>query len=272
MLKRFLFLTILFCWGPVCGSAAADELLRVTFLDAGYADAILIESPGGRKILLDGGDVEKPDLVFEFLKGQAFDALDLVIISHPHKNHFGALFRVLEEVRIGEIVWNGGPQQEAPFEDLMNRIREKKIPVRVLKAGDRLNVGPLRFDVFHPGKTMEDNINANSLVLKLIYEDVALLFTTDITPGVQDSLIRKFGKKLAADLVQIPHHGGPLTQTFIEFFKPQFFALSTGPNEWMLPIERQVAALQAEVFRTDRHGRLIFESDGRKIWRTEDPQ
>lgn len=267
MLKRFFVLPILFLLAPVCGSAAVDELLKVTFLDAGYADAILIEPPGGRKILLDGGDVKKPDLVFEFLKSREIDTLDLVIISHPHKNHFGALFRVLEEVRIREIVWNGGPKQEPPFEDLMDRIREKKIPVRTLKAGDRLSAGSLRFDIFHPGETLEDNINANSLVLKLIYENVSLLFTTDITPGVQDNLIRKFGKELAADLVQIPHHGGPLTQTFIEFFKPQFFALSTGPNEWMLPLERQVAALQGEVFRTDRHGNLIFESDGKKIWR-----
>ncbi len=265
MLRRlsalFFFLLLL-----PCQASAEEASLEITFLNSGYADAIFISAPG-KNILLDSGDVTKPALVAEFLKTKGVTSLDLVILSHPHKNHFGALFQVLEEIKIKEIVWNGDKNQEEPFSKLLEKIREKKIPLRAVKADDRLTLSEtLSFTVFHPDGEMSENINHNALVLKMDYGKTAALFTTDVGIAGQNKLIQKYGEKLSASLVQIPHHGGPISDEFIAFFKPEFFALSTGPNDWLLPHEEDVALLRAPVYRTDKHGNLIFQSDGEKIW------
>lgn len=247
---------------------AEKPALEMTMLDTGYADAFLVKSPDGKNILLDSGDVKKPDLVVDFLKQKNVSRLDLVIISHPHKNHFGALFRVLDEIQIKEIAWNGDSRQEDPFPELLEKISGKKIPVRVLKAGDRLDISKdLNFLAFHPSGEMTDNINNNALVLKMTFGKKSALFTTDIGYGIQNDLIKKYGRKLKADVVQIPHHGGPISEKFIDFFKPEFFILSTGPNEWGLPREDQVSKLKSPVLRTDRNGTIVFRSDGNKIWK-----
>ena len=247
---------------------ASQDNVEITFLDTGYADAILINAPGGRNVLLDGGDVKKPELVAEFLKTKKTGSLEMIILSHPHKNHFGALFRVLDEINIREIVWNGEPNQEEPFPDFLKKIKEKNIPLRVVRAGEILKITEnLTFTVFHPSGEFHSNINNNSLVLKMEHGKTSVLFTTDIGTLVQDDLIEKFGENLTADLVQIPHHGGPISQKFTDFFKPDFFALSTGPNEWDLNFESHIAKLQSPVIRTDKMGNLVFYSDGKKIRR-----
>lgn len=247
--------------------SAEPALLEITVLDTGYADAILIQSPEGQNVLLDSGDVTKPDLVADFLKSKKIDRLDLVIISHPHKNHFGALFRVLDEVAIKEIVWNGEPKPEEPFSDLLKKIQEKKIPLRIVVAGDRLELSKnFVFDVLSPFKKMTDNLNDNALVLKMSFHKASALFTTDIGYGVQNALIKKYKKKLVSDIVQVPHHGGPISENFVKFFKADFFILSTGPSDWPAPREAEIAKLKGQVLRTDKDGTLFFQSDGNKIW------
>ncbi len=262
----FLFLILTTVFSGVSFAAPAE--LEITALDTGYADCFLVQSPDGKNILLDSGDTEKPDLVADFLKQKGITNLDLIILSHPHKNHFGAMFRVLKETQVREIVWNGDTHQEDPFASLLALIEEKKIPLRALKAGDKLKIsGDLEFTVFHPDGDMTENINNNALVLRMAYGKTSVLFTTDVGYGVQDALIKEYGKKLTSDIVQVPHHGGPVSEKFTKFFKPVFFVLSTGPNEWGQPREDQMAKLQSPVLRTDKDGNIVFRSDGKKIQR-----
>lgn len=263
---NFFILSLLFVF--TSRSFAAPAELEITALDTGYADCFVIQSPDGKNILLDSGDTEKPDLPADFLKQKGISRLDLIILSHPHKNHFGAMFRVLKEIEVREIVWNGDTHQEDPFSSLLALIKEKKIPLRALKAGDKLKIsGDLEFTVFHPAGDMTENINNNALVLRMVYGKTSALFTTDVGYGVQNDLIKKYGKKLVSDIVQVPHHGGPVSEKFIKFFKPDFFVLSTGPNEWGQPREDQMTRLQSPVLRTDKDGNIIFRSDGKKIQR-----
>lgn len=266
MIRFFSFLLMFAALFPSNAFSSESGSLEITFLNAGYADAAVIRSPEGRTVLLDSGDVEKPALVADFLREKGIKELDLVIISHPHKNHFGALFQVLDEVKVREIVWNGDTHQEEPFQNLLNKIQKQKILLRTVRAGDCLDISPaLHFKVFHPADEMTVNINNNALVLKMIYGKASVLFMTDVGVGVQERLIKKSGKKLSSTIVQIPHHGGPLSEKFIKFFKPDFFVLSTGPNEWGLPREEQIAKLKAPVLRTDRDGNLVFQSDGKRF-------
>lgn len=269
MLKRFWVFFFVFSALHVSPAFCAEPaFLEITVLNSGYADAILIQSPESRNVLLDSGDVTKPDLVADFLKAKQITELDLVIISHPHKNHFGALFRVLDDVKIKEIIWNGEPNPEEPFSSLLKKIEEKKIPLRIAVAGDRLEVTKdLTFDVLSPFQKMTDNLNDNALVLKMSFHTISVLFTTDIGYAVQNNLIKKYKKKLVSDIVQIPHHGGPISEKFVDFFKAKFFILSTGPSEWAGPRETEIAKLKGEVLRTDKDGDLVFLSDGTKIWR-----
>ncbi len=263
MLRCFVFLFLILLPLP---SAHAEDL-EITFLNAGYADAVLIRVPDGRHILFDAGDVGAPDLVADFLKSRGVKRLEFLILSHPNKNHFGAMFRVVEEVEIGGILWNGETDQEEPFADLLKKIEQKKLTMRVMREGSLLEFGGVSISVLHPTTKLGSNVNDNSLALQLKHGDVRILLTGDIGYGVQNRLIKKYGKKLRSELVQIPHHGGPISEKFIDFFKPDFFVLSTGPNEWGQPREAEVAKLKSPVLRTDRHGTLAFRSDGKKISR-----
>lgn len=253
--------------------------LRAHFIDVGYADAILLEfpPPTGRGLpadattmLVDAGDAshsssrrEPTGRLMFYLKANQIREIDTVIITHPHQNHFGGLRKIAGRIPIGRVFHNGDPNAEEGYATLLMYLGRKHIPVEVLRYGQEIRylTDSVTVEVLNP-PDLNDSPNNNALALWIKHGRVSLLLLADIGPSRQDVLLQAFPDIRQADCVQVPHHGGPLSDAFIEAFQGKTFIVSTGPNRWGLPHEDQLKKLNGTVYRTDRHGTIIVESDG----------
>jgi beta-lactamase superfamily II metal-dependent hydrolase len=252
--------------GPINPAFTENEKLRVHFLDVGYADAILVEFPDGTNLLIDAGDKGTQDKVIRYLKNRNITKIDTAIITHPHANHFGGFLSLVNQIPIQRLFINGDTQAEEGYPELLKTFETKKIPVAVLRRGERLEpkLSGISLEILNP-KTLGPDSNANSIALKLTYGKTSFLFLGDINEAVQKELAGLLGAQLHADCIQVPHHGVPVSETLAALFPAPFYVISTGPSRWGLPTLEEISRLKGKLFRTDEEGDIVFESNGKKI-------
>ncbi len=257
------FFILFVCFVP---SGASDApLLRVHFINVGYADAILVQFPDHSAALIDAGEAASATDIEDYLKSAGIKHVPIAVITHPHQNHFGGFISLIEEFRFGEFFINGGDHAEPGYTGLLALLKEKRIPIRTVKKGKNIQLpGGLQLKVLHPDKLVH-GVNGNALVTALTYEKVILLFTADIEEEQQKQLVKDNPWLKSARVVQVPHHGGPVSDPFARFFTDTVFVVSTGENKWGLPKDEDLLKLKGIVFRTDIQGAIIVETDGRDI-------
>jgi len=255
--------------------------LRVTFLDVGQGDAILVEVPNGPRLLIDGGpggggrfDVGER-VVAPFLWNHGIGHLDVVAATHADADHSGGLAAVLRGLRVGEIWengrWGGG------HEDTVAALGRSGAARRVLAAGQRIRLGEAAVAVLSP--PVDDlaapltGENDHSLVLRLDWRGIALLLTGDLTTRGEAWLLA--GRSpLAATVLKVGHHGsrGSTAAPFVEASQPRIAVVSVGArNPFRHPapeVLSRLAIAGARLYRTDRDGAVIVETDGRTLWVT----
>jgi competence protein ComEC len=258
-----------------------DDKLHVTFLDVGQGDAIFIETPGGAQILVDGGP-EGGTLLSELGRQMPFwdRTLDLVVLTHPDADHLTGLIAVLERYGVRAVVAGHAPHQT----DLLRTwetalVTAGATPIQG-QAGTRLELSDdITLDILHPvpnpGTAYEDETSAgttndNSVVVRLVYRDVAFLLPGDVEAEVEQQLVRS-GAYLHSTVLKVPHHGSKTSsaQAFLEAVRPQVAVISVGAdNDFGHPARDVLQRLRGtpHLYRTDRDGRVTVSSDGHKLW------
>jgi competence protein ComEC len=126
-------------------ASAADlgskELLLVYFLDVGQGDSILIQF-AGKNVLIDGGEEDMGLKVVSYLKDHGVSSLDLVVATHPHSDHIGGLITVLNAIPVKQILDSGQAYSTRTYEDFLNIIDQKNIPIKAAKRGQVINIDP----------------------------------------------------------------------------------------------------------------------------------
>lgn len=199
-------------------SPPAPEHPTLTFIDVGQGDSTLIELPNGRRIVVDGGGVASgsyrslrnegtfrigEDIVSTHLFSRGLRRLDTVVLTHAHHDHMDGLFDLIQNFGIGE-VWLGPNPRVPRFEELLEEIDRRRIPIRWIAAGDIL--GP--FYVHHPprdhpvGSTAH---NDDSVVLMLETRGTRVLLPGDLETNLQ-------GLPEGVDVLKVPHHGSRNTR------------------------------------------------------------
>lgn len=216
------------------------EDLRMYFIDVGQGDSTLIITPNNKTILIDGGgsnfyDVGKNTLV-PYLLDRKVNKLDLVIISHFDQDHVGGILSVLKELKVEKIIIGKQGEVSEQYNEFCNIIREKGIPIFMVKRGDVINVEKnVKIKILFPENDLIlDNIlNNNSLVAKLEYKDFKMLFTGDIEDVAEQHLMKIYkNDELKANILKVAHHGSK-TSTSEEFLKvvlPQIALIGVGEN------------------------------------------
>jgi len=112
--------------------------------------------------------------------------------------------------------------------------------------------------------------NDTALVLRLDYGRASFLLTSDATATVERELLAA-GAPLRATVLKVGHHGarGATTPEFLRAVRPMVAVISVGPaNPYGHPAPETLDRLQSagiRLYRTDRDGALIFETDGRQL-------
>ncbi len=266
----------------LAGSSGVDRdsplphtLAQVTFLDVGQGDCALLRTADGCTVLIDGGGIPgKPGYVGEravlpCLRSLGLDRLDLVINSHPDTDHTDGLVTVLEELPVGELIYNGAAAAEEN-EQLLTAAADNGCRLREAWAGDSFSVGggaELRIVSPRPGESYADG-NAASIVLVLEIGETRLLFCGDAPAEVLYQAAE--GQDLSCDLIKLPHHGSA------DGFDPELYQMlgaetavvSVGAeNAYGHPEGAVVEYWQehGELYRTDAEGAITVYSDGREL-------
>ena len=254
--------------------APTERRLRVTFLDVGQGDAALIELPDGPRLLVDGGpggarrfDVGERVLA-PFLWNRPLARLDVVALSHWDIDHSGGLAAVLTRFRVGEFWESGRAPAGAP--DTVAALARARVPRRALEAGQRVRLGSAVLTVLGPGPGPPLAANDDSLVLRLDWRGLSLLLTGDLGPRGEALLLERAGPLRAATL-KVAHHGSRSSSgaALLDAVRPRLAVISVGArNPFRHPSPEVLARLEAagaRVYRTDRDGAVIVESDGREV-------
>lgn len=250
------------------GAGRADQPpLRVHFVNVGYADAILLEFSDATTMLVDAGEEKTAGQLLGYLRRHCVTHIDTVVITHPHRNHFAGFKKIAAKIPISRVFHNGGLNAEEGYSDLLQQLERKRIPVDTLSRGRKLDGLPaaVTVTVLNPPTEMTGNPNDDAIVLWVKHGQVSLILFSDVGPSRQEEVLKAFADIRQADCVQVPHHGGPLSGAFIGAFQGKTFIISTGPNRWGLPHEDQLKKINGTVYRTDRDGAIVVESDGNTL-------
>jgi len=259
-----------------------DGRLHVVFFDVGQGDAIFIQTPAGRQVLVDGGPSE-PALLSQLGRRMPFwdRTLDLVVLTHPDSDHLTGLLPVLERYAVGSIICRQIELESEPYEYWLRLLEQEGATVYRGEAGLRVTLDdadaarPVEMVVLHPGVELvsgeEGTANNNSVVTRLTYGQVSVLLPGDIEAVVEQRLVGG-GAPLRSTVLKAAHHGscGSTTPEFLGAVDPQAVAISVGAdNDFGHPCDGVLGRLQGRgvpVYRTDEQGTLEVITDGTWVW------
>ncbi len=258
-------------------SSRPDGRLHVTFLDVGEGESILIQTPAGRTILVDGGP--DPAVLLSQLGrrlGLWSRWIDVVVATHPDAAHVNGLPAVLESYRVGALITNGEEEGLPAWEELLALAEQERVPLVTAVSGQTIKVGDgVVLEVLHPGSpgygaapAGRDN---NSIVLQLRYGEASFLLAGDVEADVEARLIEA-GAPLQSIVLKAADGGDRdgTTQGFLEAVNPWVVVFSAGdrnPRRHPAPkVVERVEVRGTAIARTDQMGSLHFVTDGRRLW------
>lgn len=252
--------------------------LAVTFLDVGQGDSILVEFPGRKKMLIDGGGVPDDSLdtgelvVSPYLWDLGVKTLDYLVLTHAHPDHLNGLKSVARNFRIGEFWEAVRPSADPAYEELKRSLRPSVVQ-KTVRRGFRLEKGAVRVEALHPGPDAAAAggiSNDQSLTLRISLGGRAFLLPGDIGSDAEAEILQT-GAEIQAAVLKSPHHGSrsSSSEAFLDAVRPEIAVLTVGRgNLYGLPhpdiLERYRRA-GAHIFRTDEDGAVRATTDGRTL-------
>jgi competence protein ComEC len=254
--------------------------LFVEAIDVGQGDSLLLITPDGKTMLVDGGgfggeprktpqefDIGE-EVVSPTLWSRGIRRLDVVALSHAHSDHMGGLPAVLRNFKPSEL-WVGNNPRSAAYGALLDEAAALHIRVRELRARDELQLGSARINVLAPSEGYQpgnEPSNNDSLVLHVAYGATSVLLEGDAESPIERAMMS--GPGLQSTLLKVGHHGS-VSSTQPEFLTrvaPQWAVISCGlHNRYGHPREEVLQELQSRkvrTFSTDINGAVCFTLDG----------
>ena len=285
-----LSVVVIWVWDAACHERG--RLLEVVILDVGQGDAAIVRFPDNRTMLIDGGsrrsyyderkrrqvdyDVGKR-IIEPYLDFHGIRKLDMVVLTHPDIDHGGGLEYILQRFKVASVLGIS----DTPFASQMHMrlhaiVKAYDIPYSFLSAGEIELTPTATLNLLHPIDAASTNLfdedtNDDSLVMKITYGEIDILFTGDIGKAAESRLIAS-GQNLRSEILKVPHHGSRTSSSapFLDAVQPRYAIFSLGQrNRYQLPHENVIERYQARgavLLRTDEAGAITLRTDGTRCW------
>ena len=274
--------SVILCFCVTCGvsliliaamfASRADGHLHVWLLDVGHSNAVLMQTPGGAQILIDGGRFPARLLTAIGDRLPFYDReIEILVITHPDAWDIAALISVLDRYTVGAVLYHGGVNHDPTAEDIFEQLRQTNTPVVQVKAGYKLEFSDgSAIEVLHPQTQpkITDRLNDQVIALRVTYGEASFLLTSDLSVAGQRTML---ASSLAqhATVLQIPQHGTAraMDDAFLSAVQPQIALLQSDiANRRGDPDPDTLAKFdETDLFRTDTHGTIHLRTDGKTI-------
>jgi competence protein ComEC len=264
-------------------------VLELTALDCGQGDALFVVLPDRTTMLVDAGRGRArgtpegapilsgrwdagEDIVSPYLWSRGVKRIDVLVLSHAHEDHLGGLPAIVENFQVGEF-WHAVNASVPEYVALLEQVRQRGIPDRLLVAGDVLMRGGATVQVLWPRRQHQPArvpSNDDSLVLRVAHGTASMLLTGDISRKVEEELLAS-AAPLQSQVLKVSHHGSKSAsgREFIARLSPRVAVISVDQGGLgNLPNPETIANLRAagvQVFRTDFDGAITVELNGSSL-------
>jgi competence protein ComEC len=257
------------------------DALLMEAIDVGQGDSLLLITPGGKTMLVDGGgfgggphqapqdyDIGE-EVVSEVLWSRGIRHLDVVALTHAHSDHMGGLPAVLRNFHPDEL-WVGNNPHVPAYNALLDEAASLHVRLRSLRAGDAFPFGATRITVLAPFRGYQpgpEPTNNDSMVMRMAYGATSVMLEGDAEAPTEDEMLAESG--LASTLLKVGHHGSNTSTrpAFLARVHPEWAVISCGlRNRYGHPRIEVLEALEAagvRTFSTDINGATCFRLNGR---------
>lgn len=260
---------------PVSGTKgpAEEGSAEVHFLDTDQSDCILILTEESA-VLIDAGTSDQSAVITDYLEAQGVETIDLLIATHPHADHIGAMADILREFEVKEFLMPDIPDEFQPttrgWEKLLSAVDEEGCAVTLAAPGRQYPLGGCMLTVLGPAGEYENDYNNWSVVTRFVCGNASFLFMGDAEKAAENDIMST-GVELDSDVLKAGHHGSSTSsgEDFVEAVSPEYAVILCGAgNDYGHPHPETTDLLERmgiQIFRTDLDGTVVMETDGGTI-------
>ena len=247
-----------------------DGRLHVWLLDVGHSNAVLLQTPNGSQMLVDGGRFPSRLLTAIGDRLPFYDRdIEILAITHPDEHDTAAISAVLDRYAVGLALLNGQPNVTETFQEIERRLAPSKTVA--VRAGYTIELDDgVLIEILHPqsSPSIADRLNDQVMVLRISYGEASILLTSDLSRRGQRLMLANHIHPLAS-IMQVPRHGAmnALEAEFLQLVQPQIALLQSDAANRSGDPDPDTLALLGEmpVFRTDESGVIHLSSDGLEV-------
>lgn len=251
------------------------RVTSVSMLDVGQGDSFLIQASNGKQMLIDGG--KDATVLGQLSKVMPWGdrSIDIVLATHPDKDHIGGLDDVLKRYKVGMFLTSevGGETEE--YKHLIGLVTQKKIPAYFVRQGMKFDLSSTEyFLVLFPDRDVKGwETNTGSVVGKFVSGERSVLFTGDSPAPIEQYLAKAIPQLLDVDILKLGHHGSRTSTTaaYLKATTPDLALISAGKNNSYGHPHKEVLDLLKQFsipyVSTIDSGTVTFETDGTKWYR-----
>lgn len=251
----------------------ADDRIAVSYIDVGQGDCEFI-CGDGKSMLIDCGESGAFEEVSEYLQKLGVKKIDYVVCTHPHSDHMGGMYKIIDSFDVGEAVIPKLADKDVPtseyFERFLDACDKHKVKLSTEKVGRVIEIGDARAEIIAPLGTGYSNLNNYSIGIMLRHGRNSFLFTGDAEEKAEKEMAES-GRLSQVTVYKAGHHGSDtaIQSDFMDIISPEYAVISCGKgNSYGHPHQKTLNKLKkykTKVYRTDKNGTVVFESDGKEL-------
>lgn len=236
--------------------------IQVYFINVGQGDSTLIVTPNKKAILIDAGNYSNSEKIISKIKELGIKMLDLVIATNSNTEHIGGMQKILETFNTLDIIM---PSYVNNLEVLKDLLGNQENGITQAKAGQKIVIDDVEIKILAVDTILDDS-NNSSILLRVDYNDISILFTSDLEEKAENIIINQVNKEdLSADILKVGHHGSDISTSddFLDLVSPKMAVISVGTEN--LPSTNIIDKLLEKgilFYRTDEDGTVELEIDG----------